>query len=227
MDEDGSGDLSRIDSECCRLVLPFLRVASLVRHYVFQQDLPEISEEATEFAKLARFLELIHVDRKTSRDDNDMDDSTISTPLSTIRHDESSISGLHWFTGDASEFLLWLESLRAAVCPPNLTLVRKALRISLIWKQPKLLRLPKNYDQIFQVCWNENTILYFIGLKSCLPYSSLSTISLIDFFLFTVLSQAQVLQLPARSEGPDRLSDVWYHGLSQGTMLQTNSWTFR
>jgi len=159
MDEDGSSDLSRIDSECCRLVLPFLRVASLVRHYVFQQDLPEISDEASEFSKLARFLELIHVDRKTSRDDNDMDDSTMSTPLSTIRHDESSESGLHWFTGDASEFLLWLESLRAAVCPSNLSLVRKALRISLIWKQPKLLRLPKNYDQIFQVCRNKNTVL--------------------------------------------------------------------
>jgi hypothetical protein len=47
--------------------------------------------------------------------------------------------------------LLWLESLKSSVSSLNLAIIRKALKISLVWKQPKLLRLPKNYDQIFQV----------------------------------------------------------------------------
>jgi hypothetical protein len=36
-DTDSDADDCRYESECCRLVQPFLRVAALVRHYVFQQ----------------------------------------------------------------------------------------------------------------------------------------------------------------------------------------------
>jgi hypothetical protein len=154
MDEDGrDSDFCRYESECCRLILPFLRVASLIRHYVFQQDLPDVTSELSEFEKLSTFLELKQVDRiapVTTRDDNDMDDSTMSPSIASPRF-VSTLAALNWFTNDSSEMLLWLESLKSSVSSLNLAIIRKALKISLVWKQPKLLRLPKNYDQIFQV----------------------------------------------------------------------------
>ena len=154
MDEDGrDADLSRYESECCRSILPFLRVATLIRHYVFQQDLPDVGDEISEFEKLSTFLELKKVERITTRDDNDMDDSTMSSSILSTRF-VSTLSALNWFTNDSSEMLLWLESLKSSVSTLNLAIIRKALKISLVWKQPKLLRLPKNYDQIFQVCIN-------------------------------------------------------------------------
>ena len=147
MDEDGvghDGDLRRYEADCCHLVLPFLRVAALLRHYIFQQDLPDIGSDIAEFDKLATFLQL----KTTERDEAMMDDSSAMSQqiLST------SVSALNWFTSEGREFVSWLESLKSSIGQVrDVTLLRKALKVNLTWKQPKLLSLPKNYDQIFQV----------------------------------------------------------------------------
>ena len=48
MDCDTAGDseLTRYEDDCRRGVLPFLRVAALLKHYIYQQDLPEINDES-------------------------------------------------------------------------------------------------------------------------------------------------------------------------------------
>jgi len=39
-------ELTRYEDDCRKGVLPFLRIAALLKHYIYQQDLPEINEES-------------------------------------------------------------------------------------------------------------------------------------------------------------------------------------
>jgi hypothetical protein len=100
---------------------------------------------------LAKFLQL-KVEEKvaTAKDDADMDDSSMSAAVASSSKVVSTLSALSWFTADSSELMLWLEGFKSSVTTLNLQFMRKALKLSLVWKQPRLLRLPKNYDQIFQ-----------------------------------------------------------------------------
>ena len=45
------------NAEC--LLIPFLRMASLVKHYIYEQDLPDIDDDNEEFDHLINFLDLI------------------------------------------------------------------------------------------------------------------------------------------------------------------------
>ena len=129
-------DLNSLESETCRLLIPYLRTASLMKHYIYQVDLPEIKEDETEFDQLVKFLDLTEVLM-----DHD-DDSHINVNI---------VDTLDWFSPDGAEMKMWCSEFANLACKDHLNLARKFMRISGIWKQPQLLMLHQNFDQIFQV----------------------------------------------------------------------------
>ena len=78
-----------------------------------------------------------------------MDDSSLSS-VPTAKF-ASTLSALNWISADSSELPMLLESFKSSVSMNYLDFFRRSLKMTIVWKQPRLLRLPKNYDQIFQV----------------------------------------------------------------------------
>ena len=50
-----------------------------------------------------------------------------------------------------SELKYWCLEFVESVCQNHINLARKAMRMNTLWKQPQLLKLPKSFDQIFEV----------------------------------------------------------------------------
>ena len=48
-------DLNSLEVEAARLLVPFMRTASLIKHYVYKPELPEIVEDDEEFDQLVRY----------------------------------------------------------------------------------------------------------------------------------------------------------------------------
>ena len=69
----------------------------------------------------------------------------------TKRH-YSLVEVMDWFEHtNGSELKYWCSEFAANVCQNHINLARKAMRVNVLWKQPQLLQLPKNFHQIFQV----------------------------------------------------------------------------
>ena len=124
--------LDVIELERCaqELALPYLRIAALVRHYFFEQDLPEILDEAKEFSALANFLQLNASEA--------VDEAGLGV-----------CDGLNWFTEDRREIETWCRGFHE-IARFNAGEAKRLLLVNLLWKQPALLRVPKNYDVVFQ-----------------------------------------------------------------------------
>lgn len=127
---------SELEASAQELALPFLRVASLIRHYVLYQDLPVIPEEKVEFSSLMKFLDLAKAD-----------DSSANV-----------CQGLNWFHAKRemgveeapdNEIDMWCANF-VPLIQRNCGQAKKLLQVNLLWRQPSLLRVPKNYDEIFQ-----------------------------------------------------------------------------
>ena len=116
---------TRVQLHC----LPFLRVASLLRYYIYSEPLPDIWEHDWEFTRLAQYVGL---------SPEDMEGRLISSRCLT------------WLSPPASLTATWCHELAAFSSRAHLA-ARKLVLVNNIWKQPQLLRLPKNYDTIFQV----------------------------------------------------------------------------
>ena len=110
-------------------MLPFLRVAALLRHYIYSEPLPDVWEPDWELTRLVQYLGLA---------DQDSMGRLGSAPC------------LSWLSHPASLTATWCHELAAFVSRSHLA-ARKLVLVNNIWKQPQLLRLPKNYDTIFQV----------------------------------------------------------------------------
>ena len=115
----------RLQADC----LPYLRIAALLRHYIYSEPLPDIWEADWEFTRLAQFLGMA---------DTDMSGRVESAPC------------LGWLVPPAALATTWARELAvfAAKAAPS---ARKLVLINNSWRQPQLLRLPRNYDAIFQV----------------------------------------------------------------------------
>lgn len=57
--------------------------------------------------------------------------------------------GLHWFQ-DRSMVDYWCKLFHPAV-QANANAVRELLQVNTLWRKPKLIKVPDNYDSIFQV----------------------------------------------------------------------------
>lgn len=144
---------TRVQLHC----LPFLRVASLLRYYIYSEPLPDIWEHDWEFTRLAQYVGL---------SPEDMEGRLISSRCLT------------WLSPPASLTATWCHELAAFSSRAHLA-ARKLVLVNNIWKQPQLLRLPKNYDTIFQfyhkrvctVCQRvpkDPTICLLCGVMVCL-----------------------------------------------------------
>ena len=150
MDEDSSSvmlDMNSLENEAARLLIPFLRTASLVKHYIYKLNLPEINEDDEEFDQLVKFLDLIAVDHHP-------DVSDLEEPMDqAISGRVNLIDVIQWFSANGEELQMWCAEFADLACRDHLGLARQAMRVNVLWKQPQLLRLHQDYDQIFQVIW--------------------------------------------------------------------------
>ena len=147
MDEDSSSvmlDMNSLENEAARLLIPFLRTASLVKHYIYKLDLPEINEDDEEFDQLVKFLDLIVQDLDALGEQEEPMDQAISGRVNLI-------DVVQWFSDSGEELQMWCAEFADLACRENLSLARQAMRVNVLWKQPQLLRLHQDYDQIFQV----------------------------------------------------------------------------
>ncbi|XP_071748159.1 E3 ubiquitin-protein ligase UBR3 isoform X3 [Lepeophtheirus salmonis] len=118
-----------IESHVQRLTLPFLRIVSVVRHYLYSEPLPEIDHLNDEFAILVKFLHLNNYTRNNS-----------TTP---------SIKCLNWFSKKNTRIHVWFKEFESFSIKSTTSSFRLLCKNTL-WAQPQLLQLPKNYDAIFQ-----------------------------------------------------------------------------
>lgn len=136
-------NLNLFEQQLQKLCLPFLRIAALLRHHLYEQNLPEIEIPQVEFVRLVYFLELVTVD-------------------------------IDWNSFDAAKALCFIPGhelkLPELWCNQLMSLHRGALvdlddqykaTSSLIsnqhalWEQPRLLRLPREYEKLFTVSLND------------------------------------------------------------------------
>ena len=54
----GTLNMTNLKNYAERLLIPFLRIASLVKHNVYEQELPDIDDDNEEFDHLIKFLDL-------------------------------------------------------------------------------------------------------------------------------------------------------------------------
>ena len=159
-DQSGSLDLDGLDiadleASAQELAMPFLRIASLVKHYVFERELPAVAEDGLEFGALVEFLELSR-QRPLADDVEAMETETqvVQAPTTVT----SVVDGLNWFRPEPGEeegagqleMDLWLQEFLPHVAR-NCGKAQQLLQVNLLWRQPVLLKVPKNYDDIFQV----------------------------------------------------------------------------
>lgn len=114
------------------MCLPFLRIAALLRHHLYEQPLPLIRTPHTEFVRLVYYLELV-----SEGMDWDIFNSTVA---------------LNWQDGESSVSVprLWCDQFLAVVHQSDAAR-NLIMEQHLTWHVPKLVSLPREYDKIFMV----------------------------------------------------------------------------
>ncbi|XP_058830609.1 E3 ubiquitin-protein ligase Ubr3 [Topomyia yanbarensis] len=120
-------DLGVLEKDLQRMCLPFLRVAALLRHHIYHSEIPEIPGPHWEFSRLVYYLELVTVSM-------DLDKFNASKALCFIPGSELELPKF-WCDQLA---LSTYESIRPLVLTQHME-----------WQQPKLLRLPREYERLF------------------------------------------------------------------------------
>ena len=142
-------DVNSLETEAARLLIPFLRTASLMKHYVYKEDLPDIKEDDEEFDQLVKFLDLVQATTSSDLDDVvPMDSEDVS--FQPIAKRVAIVDCIEWFK-NGDELTQWASEFVQLACKDHLPLARKAMRVNVLWKQPQLLKLHQNFDLIFQV----------------------------------------------------------------------------
>lgn len=126
------------------MCLPFLRVASVLRHHMYNEELPEVLVEADEFVRLVYYLELVS---------HGMDRAKFNSAVVFTWKEDKLDFVEYWF----EQFCCYAE--RCQISARNFL-----SELHIPWKQPKLLQLPYQYDKIFQV----RIILFCIVHSSCI-----------------------------------------------------------
>lgn len=132
-------NLNLFEQQLQKLCLPFLRIAALLRHHLYEQNLPEIEVPQVEFVRLVYFLELVTVDI-------DWNSFDAAKALCFIPGHEQKLPEL------------WCNQLmglhRGTVIDLDDQYKATSSLISnqhALWEQPKLLRLPREYEKLFTV----------------------------------------------------------------------------
>lgn len=137
-------NLQSMELQLQKLCLPFLRIASLLRHHLYHQELPEVTTPPLEFVRLVYFLELVT---------NGMEWSEFN-----------GTKALCFLPG--TEFTLplkWCEELMETR-PPTDSIRELIINQHVTWFQPKLLGLPREYERLFTVSYTQFFIIHFFVL---------------------------------------------------------------
>lgn len=130
-------NLNLLEQKLQKLCLPFLRIAALLRHHLYEQPLPDINGPLVEFVCLVYYLELVTVDV-------DWNGFSAAEAVCFIPGLERTLPEL-WcrqlmeirsanISGDYDESIGTLVSSQHT-----------------LFKQPGLLRLPREYEKLFTV----------------------------------------------------------------------------
>ncbi|CAG4991843.1 unnamed protein product [Colias eurytheme] len=117
--------IDQIEEEVQELVLPYLRIAALVRKHVYGGELPLAVDAAHEFAELARYLQLARAGGERA----------------VAAH------ALPPHAADAARG--WARQLAQAATGGQLAIGRVVRSLHVAWTGPALLRLPREYDRLF------------------------------------------------------------------------------
>lgn len=123
--------LQEFELELQSLCLPYLRNASLLRHHIYHQELPEVKGPEWEFPRLVYYLELVTKSL-------DMKKFHAAKALCFAKDTELSLP-IHWCKV--------LKDSR----PPHDTTRELIQNQHAAWHQPQLLALPREYERLFTV----------------------------------------------------------------------------
>lgn len=138
-------DLNILEKQMQKLCLPFLRNAAILRYHLYNLELPDIKTPQLEFVRLIYYLELV----------------TESMDWS----DFSAAKALCFLPGtDISLPKKWCDELME-IRPPSDTIRELIRNQHITWYQPKLLKLPREFERLFTVCFTFKCIYYIYLLK--------------------------------------------------------------
>ncbi|CRK92911.1 CLUMA_CG006257, isoform A [Clunio marinus] len=121
--------LIKFEKELESLCLPYLRNAALLRHHIYRQELPEVRDSEYEFARLVYFLELV--------------------TKSMDWKDFHAAKALYFAEGtELSLPIHWCKVLKESR-PPYDTTRELIMNQHIVWHQPQLLALPREYERLF------------------------------------------------------------------------------
>ncbi|CAB3261049.1 unnamed protein product [Arctia plantaginis] len=120
-------DLVVMEKELQELLLPFLRIAALLRHHLYGNELPEVSTPRQEFVRLAYYLELV-------TDGMEWSEWSAGRALPP----DSAIAAR-----------AWARQLGTAAARGQLAVRRLLRSMAVEWVGPALLALPRDYDRLF------------------------------------------------------------------------------
>lgn len=123
-------NMNSLEQQLQKLCLPYLRIAALLRHHIYQQNLPEISSPQMEFVRLVYYLELV-------TESSDWNSFNASKGLCFISGTEFTLPK---FWCEQLIDILPTQSVRELIINQHLTL-----------QQPRLMELPREYDRLFTV----------------------------------------------------------------------------
>lgn len=136
-----------------KLCLPFLRIAALLRHHLYNQTLPDIRTPESEFVRLVYYLELVTIG---------MDWNYFNAAVA-----------LNW-PSDTDMFKsspnTWCSQLMPFIARSQIAARSFLMDQHILWHPPRLLELPREYEKIFTVskkllhtiCFNNNFFIWLL-----------------------------------------------------------------
>ncbi|CAH0715854.1 unnamed protein product, partial [Brenthis ino] len=121
--EGRAPDMHSVELEVQELVLPFLRIAALLRRHLYGGALPGVAGAADEFPALLRYLELAGAGAGAAH---------AALP-----------------PGAAAAAQAWARQLASAAAGGQLAVHRVIRSLHVSWAAPALLALPRDYDRLF------------------------------------------------------------------------------
>ncbi|XP_055590598.1 E3 ubiquitin-protein ligase Ubr3-like [Uranotaenia lowii] len=122
-------DMVALEKQLQTLCLPFLRVAALLRHHIYHSEIPDIPGPQWEFSRLIYYLELVTVSM-------DLDKFNGSRALCFLPGTELALPKF------------WCDQLRD-IRPSYESARSLIVNQHIQWQQPRLLRLPREYERLF------------------------------------------------------------------------------
>lgn len=124
-------NLQSMEQQLQKLCLPFLRVAALLRHHLYRQELPHVAAATVEYVRLVYYLELVT---------DSMDWASFNAA-----------KGLCFVSGTERTLPQYWCGQLIDVRPPTDSMQQLVISQHVAWQQPRLLKLPTEYERLFTV----------------------------------------------------------------------------